>query len=73
MYQSACCGVTTGDSQLGSVFLLVSKHEHLALSVASAGESLRERRLVHLVVARRQRDRKGTESHFSFQRILPAT
>lgn len=58
--------VTTGDDQL-SAFLLVSKHEHLALSVASAGESLQQRRLVHLIVARRQRDRKGMESHYFFE------
>lgn len=61
-------GVTTGDDQLRNAFLLLSRHEHLALSVESAGESLRQRRLVRLIVARRQRDRKGMESHYSFQR-----
>ena len=60
--QLAVDRIITGDNQLRSLFLLATECEHLALSVASAGESLQQRRLVHLIVARRQRDRKGTES-----------
>lgn len=64
--QLAVDTIITGDNQLRSKFLLVSEHGLLTLS--NAGENLRQRRLVHLSVARRQRDSKGTESQYFFQR-----